>query len=182
MLKATKPLRASLDGAARAGVKESGRKVSRARPAREALARTGARRRGAAAAGRIETNEKGPASNVMKRSGRAFALAASAVLCAVIFSGCGRAAESASSPTGEIYRRNCAACHGPDGAGGQAGALLIPDLRAKGAREATDARLFERISGGGERMPAFRHTLTDEQIRDLVRHIRAEIQSGSERD
>lgn len=112
----------------------------------------------------------------MRKRACAFVIVTCAASCVALYSGCGRPSVSASSPTGEIYGRNCAACHGPDGTGGRAGALVVPDLRAKGAREATDARLFERISDGGERMPAFRHTLTDEQIRDLVRHIRAEIQ------
>lgn len=75
-----------------------------------------------------------------------------------------------------LYERNCAACHGARGEGKQLGTMKVPTLRE--GRPVTDAdeQLFRQLHDGGNGMPPFKYTLTDEQIQDLVRFVRAEIQ------
>ncbi|HWS54981.1 MAG TPA: cytochrome c [Pyrinomonadaceae bacterium] len=89
--------------------------------------------------------------------------------------GCGRGG-AGESPTRSLYRRNCAACHGPDGAGAQVGALTVPSLKQGRALEYTDQQLFEQIFHGRGGMPPFKYTLTDEQMRALARFVREDIQ------
>ncbi len=76
----------------------------------------------------------------------------------------------------ELFARNCAACHGPAGEGKQVGTLQVPTLRAGRAAEDTDARVLAQIHDGGNGMPPFKFTLTDDQIQDLLRFVREEIQ------
>jgi quinohemoprotein ethanol dehydrogenase len=78
----------------------------------------------------------------------------------------------------ELFARNCAACHGPAGEGKQVGTLQVPTLRAGRAAEDTDARILAQIHDGGNGMPPFKFTLTDDQIQELLRFVREEIQGG----
>jgi putative copper resistance protein D len=75
-----------------------------------------------------------------------------------------------------VYREQCAACHGPSGAGnGPAGAALSPppsDLRAHHAALHTAGDLFWWITHGRRQMPAFGDRLDVEQRWDLVNFIR----------
>ena len=83
-----------------------------------------------------------------------------------------------------LYTRFCTGCHGVRGKGDGPNAASLPVPPAKHAsREAMSARsddaLFDTISGGGAimnrspRMPAYGTTLSPDQIRALVRHIRS---------
>ena len=76
----------------------------------------------------------------------------------------------------ELFARNCAACHGPSGEGRQVGTLQVPTLREGRAAQDPDARLLTQIHDGGNGMPPFKFTLTDEQIQELLRFVREEIQ------
>ena len=76
----------------------------------------------------------------------------------------------------ELFARNCAACHGPAGEGKQVGTLQVPTLRAGRAAEDTDARILAQSHDGGNGMPPFKFTLTDDQIQELLRFVREEIQ------
>jgi mono/diheme cytochrome c family protein len=78
----------------------------------------------------------------------------------------------------ELFARNCAVCHGLAGEGKQVGTLQVPPLREGRAVQDPDARLLSQIHDGGNGMPPFKFTLTDEQIQDLLRFIREEIQKG----
>jgi mono/diheme cytochrome c family protein len=78
--------------------------------------------------------------------------------------------------TTRLYRRQCAACHGPEGAGGQVGSLAVADLRAPRAVAYTDEQLYRRIHDGDKGMPPFKYSLSEQQIHDLVRFIRNDIQ------
>ncbi len=103
-----------------------------------------------------------------------------AALSALLFAGgCGGTAGSPAAGEGRaptLFRRHCAACHGPDGTGGQVGALNVPSLRERPAADYTDQQLFEQIYKGRGGMPPFSYTLTDEEIRLLARFVREEIQ------
>jgi mono/diheme cytochrome c family protein len=97
-----------------------------------------------------------------------------------------RADARANQPAGrgaELYARHCAACHGAAGAGDGWNARYLDrppvrhaDARVMGAR--TDDRVFDAIHagsaimGGSARMPPFGATLSAEDIRLLVGHIR----------
>lgn len=76
----------------------------------------------------------------------------------------------------ELYARNCAACHGPGGEGKQVGTLSVPTLREGRAAQDPDAQLLKQIHDGGNGMPPFKFTLTDDEIQDLLRFVREEIQ------
>jgi mono/diheme cytochrome c family protein len=85
-------------------------------------------------------------------------------------------ADSGRDQTRTTFERNCAVCHGPQGDGKQLGTMTIPSLRAGAALADPDEKLFKQIRDGGNGMPPSKYTLTDEQIQDLVRFVREEIQ------
>ena len=110
----------------------------------------------------------------MKRAAAAVALGASLLSAG----GCGRGetAGAGDDPMRALYSRHCAACHAPDGAGAQVGALRVPSLKEGRVLEYTDQQLFEQIYNGRGSMPPFKYTLTDEQMRALARFVREDIQ------
>lgn len=88
-----------------------------------------------------------------------------------------RAQEAAADPARELFQRNCAACHGEQGEGKQIGTLRAPSLREGRAASDTDERLLKQIHDGGNGMPPFKYSLTDEQIDDLLRFVRDDLQA-----
>lgn len=96
----------------------------------------------------------------------------------------GRAAHSAndnkSAPRGgrdaaAIYAKSCATCHGKDG---RAKTFKAKFNRARNLTDATwqadvsDERLYNSISNGRGKMPAFGKKLSEEEINDLVAYVR----------
>ena len=75
--------------------------------------------------------------------------------------------------TADIYKRKCAACHGASGAGDTmlGKNLKIRSLRSSEVQKLSDDELFNIISKGRYKMPAFDRKLSKDQIHDLVRHI-----------
>ncbi len=72
------------------------------------------------------------------------------------------------------FQTKCAMCHGPDGAGSEVGkSMNIPDLRSPVVQKLPDAQLAQVISDGKGGMPSFKSSLSEDQIRDLVAHIRS---------
>ena len=74
-----------------------------------------------------------------------------------------------------LYKTKCAACHDADGSGsGAMGKQLgAPDLRSDAVQKKTDAQLTDEIASGvGQKMPAYKGKLTDDQIKGLVAAIR----------
>jgi mono/diheme cytochrome c family protein len=112
--------------------------------------------------------------------------AALAALAATLSAACGpsqpagNAAQGGGDRTRELYARNCAVCHGPQGEGKQMGTLQVPTLRAGRAAEDPDSRLFSQIHDGGNGMPPFRYTLNDDEIQDLLRFVREELQGKAQ--
>ena len=88
----------------------------------------------------------------------------------------------AGAPKAErLYLGLCSTCHGPDGRGSWRAALFL--VRPGKLSDATtiDARsdqyLFDLIKHGGAPigrpgMPAFGSTLTDDDLREMVRYVR----------
>ena len=73
----------------------------------------------------------------------------------------------------EIYAASCARCHGADGRG------QTPKGRQTGAKDFTDpkwqaleARGIRVITGGKGKMPAFKGTLSPEEIKAVWEHVR----------
>jgi glucose/arabinose dehydrogenase len=80
----------------------------------------------------------------------------------------------AANPGGTLYAEHCAGCHGNDLAGGRAPSLFNEQWLATVA----DSRLTASIRNGvpDKGMPAFASQLSDDQIWQLVQHLR--LQSG----
>jgi cytochrome c6 len=79
-----------------------------------------------------------------------------------------------SAATTATFRTKCAGCHGQDGGGSAAGkSMNVPDLRSPAVQNLTDAELAHIISDGKDAMPAFKDSLSEDQIHSLVTHIRS---------
>jgi len=72
------------------------------------------------------------------------------------------------SDGGELFRLNCASCHGSTAAG----APLSAGKVAPGLHEATDAQIYTAMLSGPENMPVFSdNQLTPEQKRSIVAYL-----------
>ncbi|HST51584.1 MAG TPA: cytochrome c [Pyrinomonadaceae bacterium] len=91
----------------------------------------------------------------------------------------GDARAQSADPARELFERNCAACHGQQGEGKQIGTLKAPSLCEGRAATDTDERLLKQIHDGGNGMPPFKYSLTDEQIDDLLRFVRGDLQASA---
>ncbi|HEX6292255.1 MAG TPA: CopD family protein [Herpetosiphonaceae bacterium] len=85
----------------------------------------------------------------------------------------------------QIYQQNCVSCHGETGRGDGPAARSLPGLPADFTQQHfvthTDAEIFGWIKSGkpGTVMPAFGEDLSDEQIWQVVTHIR-ELSKGGQ--
>lgn len=81
------------------------------------------------------------------------------------------------------YAESCALCHKENGEGGMVKIenkrLKAPALNSGHALGHSDEDLAKRIATGGDGMPAFKDKLKPEQINDLVRFIRKQLQAGA---
>jgi mono/diheme cytochrome c family protein len=73
----------------------------------------------------------------------------------------------------EIYKTNCAECHGGTGEGASKGISLL-----KGhALKHSEKEYIEQVTDGeGKKMPAFKDKLSAEQIAAVVKYVREELQ------
>lgn len=104
-----------------------------------------------------------------------FTVVAAAVLSLFTVFGAGKTNEAAAVDAPTIYNRQCVSCHGRDGRG------RTRKGRQTHARDMTDAswqddvsdeRLFNSISNGRNKMPAFRKKVSENDIDALVAHVR----------
>ena len=86
-------------------------------------------------------------------------------------------AVAADLPGADVYRTKgkCTACHGEDGSGQTpAGkAMKAADLRNEAIQKKSDAELTASIANGRGKMPAFKSSLSAQQIHDAVAYVRA---------
>jgi mono/diheme cytochrome c family protein len=88
------------------------------------------------------------------------------------------AREATASPAADaatIFNSKCAKCHGRDGRGKTMRGRLTHarDLTyGSWQNDVTDERLFNSISNGKGKMPAFKKSLSDADIDALVSHVR----------
>ena len=82
----------------------------------------------------------------------------------------------------KTFTQTCAKCHKEDGTGGkteiEGKTIDAEDLTTEKMKKESDEELFKYISEGipGEGMPAFKGKLSEQEIRDVVKFIRAELQ------
>jgi len=69
------------------------------------------------------------------------------------------------------YDKSCANCHKADGSGDAS--LNYPSL-AEHAKHESDGEIVTVILDGEEAMPAFRASLSDQEVADILAYIRAE--------
>ncbi|MDJ0608346.1 MAG: cytochrome c [Kiloniellales bacterium] len=90
---------------------------------------------------------------------------------------------------GRLYERHCAACHGVKGSGdGEAGMDLMPppaflSYLIKRPRSVDEYLIWTISEGGaqfGSDMPAFKETLTDREIWEIVTFMRADFPDVAE--
>lgn len=96
------------------------------------------------------------------------AAAAAAAAAVLTLAACGGGGVPADADGPEIYRAVCARCHGDDLRGGQG-----PPLAGEGADSLGRPETYftQAVSSGIGRMPAFRRTLTEEQILLVSRYV-----------
>ncbi len=84
-------------------------------------------------------------------------------------------ADSTKSDAATLYKKDCASCHGKDG---QAKSLRGKFLDAQNLTDSTwqtkvsDEHIFNVISNGRKKMPAFGKKLSEEEINSLVAYVR----------
>ncbi len=80
-------------------------------------------------------------------------------------------ASFAADDAADVYKSKCAMCHGPDGKGKMAG---TKDLGSAEVQKMSDADLTATLTNGKPpKMPAYKGKLTDDQIKSLVKYVRA---------
>ena len=74
----------------------------------------------------------------------------------------------------------CAGCHGQNGAGDTAigKSTGVPDLRSSQVQSQPDSRLADVIENGTSRMPPFKSTLNEDQVKKLIAYVRALAKGG----
>jgi len=81
------------------------------------------------------------------------------------------------------FSHTCSRCHGDKGEGGEFDVdgkkLKAPSLREGHVLKHPDEQLAKKIANGGDGMPAFGKRLTPEQINNLVRFIRQDLEAGA---
>ena len=73
------------------------------------------------------------------------------------------------------FKTKCQLCHGPDGAGDTplGKQLQAANLHSKDVQKKTDAELHKAVHDGGANMPPFGEQLSDEEITQVIKYVRA---------
>jgi len=80
---------------------------------------------------------------------------------------------------GEIYKTNCATCHGGLGEGATKGISLLK----RHALKHSEKEYIERVvTGKGKKMPAFKDKLSAEQIAAVVKFVREDLQKDAPKE
>lgn len=78
------------------------------------------------------------------------------------------------------YQKHCEGCHGPDATGGTVKVdnkqIKVPSMKSEHAIKHTDDQLTKMITNGEEAMPPFKDKMSGQEISDMVRYVRKEIQ------
>jgi mono/diheme cytochrome c family protein len=81
----------------------------------------------------------------------------------------------AADSAADVFKAKCASCHGPEGKADTAmgKSMKLKDLASADVQGMSDADLTGIIENGKKPMPGYKGKLTDAQIGDLVKYIRA---------
>lgn len=74
---------------------------------------------------------------------------------------------------GELYKTNCAVCHGGIGEGAPKGISL---LKGHAVSHSEKEYIAQVLNGKGKKMPAFKDKLSAEQIAAIVKFVREDLQ------
>lgn len=78
------------------------------------------------------------------------------------------------------YGKHCEGCHGPNGEGGPVKVnnkqIKVPSLRSDHATKLKDDHIAHMITNGEEAMPAFKDKMSQQEISDMVKFVRAQFQ------
>lgn len=73
-----------------------------------------------------------------------------------------------------LYKAKCQVCHGADGKPSAAGEKMgAKDFHAPEVAKMSDADLIKITKEGKGKMPAYAGKLTDDQITELIKHVRS---------
>ena len=83
--------------------------------------------------------------------------------------------QAAKSPGANVFRTKCVLCHGADGGGKTplGKQLQAADLRSKDVQKMGNAELHKIIHDGQANMPPFADQLSESEIDQVLKHIRA---------
>lgn len=96
----------------------------------------------------------------------------------VFYSQTSKNGQTADAGGAKIYKENCAECHGAKGAGTKKGIPLISGH----ALHHSEAEYIEQVTNGeGKKMPAFKDKLSDEEIAEVVKFVRTNLQKSKKR-
>lgn len=90
-----------------------------------------------------------------------------------------KVAEVALNRGAEIYRVNCAECHGANGEGAEKG---IPLTKGHALHHSESEHIKQVTFGEGEKMPPFKDRLSDDELRAVVKFVREELQKNRKHD
>lgn len=102
-------------------------------------------------------------------------LGVTALAVVILFPHQSQATTALAADAAATFKAKCATCHGADGSGNtpMGKKLAVRDLRSAGVQKQSNAQLAGVISKGKRKMPAFRKSLSGDQINQLVAHIRS---------
>jgi|SRR5215510_9053153 len=84
------------------------------------------------------------------------------------------AVPAAADDAAALYKSKCQVCHGADGKGTAAGQKMgTKDFHSPEVQKQSDADLIKVTKEGKGKMPKYEGKLTDDQIKDLIKFIRA---------
>jgi len=83
-----------------------------------------------------------------------------------------------------LFAKDCIVCHQANGEGGpvkleDGTKLKVPSLKADRTIRHSDKDYFSQISKGGDGMPAFKEKLSEDEINNLIRFIRQDLQGNA---
>jgi cytochrome c6 len=86
----------------------------------------------------------------------------------------GTAGAVAQDDAASLYKSKCSICHGADGKGSAVGQKMgVRDFHSPEVTKESDADLIKVTKEGRNKMPKFEGKLTDDQIKELIKYIRA---------
>jgi len=86
----------------------------------------------------------------------------------------GMSAPAVAEDAAALYKAKCQVCHGADGKPSAAGEKMgAKDFHAPDVVKMSDADLIKITKEGKGKMPAYNGKLTDDQITELIKHVRS---------